>query len=367
MRIAYVGHNLIKTIAYGGVGKKIRAQMQFWEKMGHTACWFLTSSVPVDLPGTVGYTFDERNTFPVWRTVSREIDRAARLNEMITAIRAYQPDIIFLRFGIYTYPLHKLFDIAPVVMELNTLDTAEFRERGLFRTLLNYAGRGYLFRKSAGIVSVSEEIAKHPSNARFKKPVLVVPNGIDLSIYNQIQAPKNVTPRLAFIGTPGNPWSGEDKLIWLGKRFPDLQIDLIGCTADDFPGYDIPGNISFHGFLSANDYNEVLDKADVGVGTMALHRKKMEEASPLKVREYLAMGIPVLIGYQDTSLKDVRLDCVMEIPNNESNVIDFAEQIRDFAYSMQGKRIKRSTIESLIDYQQMEETRLRFFDQIIAT
>lgn len=39
----------------------------------------------------------------------------------------------------------------------------------------------------------------------------------------------------------------------------------------------------------------------VCIGTLALHRKNMTEASPLKTREYLAHGFPVIIGYKDTA------------------------------------------------------------------
>ena len=35
-----------------------------------------------------------------------------------------------------------------------------------------------------------------------------------------------------FIGTPGMPWHGEDKLVSLAERFPDILIDIVGIATD---------------------------------------------------------------------------------------------------------------------------------------
>jgi hypothetical protein len=63
--------------------------------------------------------------------------------------------------------------------------------------------------------------------------------------------------------------------------------------------------------------------ADIGIGTLSLYKKKMEEAAPLKVRSYLAKGIPVVIGYKDTDLWE-ELPFVYKI-KNDSSIIDFGE------------------------------------------
>ena len=74
-------------------------------------------------------------------------------------------------------------------------------------------------------------------------------------------------------------------------------------------------------------YEAILASSDVALGTLALHRKGMSEAAPLKVREYLLRGIPVVIGYDDPDLAD-RPWFVLQLPNTESNVRDAVAEIR---------------------------------------
>ncbi len=97
-------------------------------------------------------------------------------------------------------------------------------------------------------------------------------NGIDLSLYEPLPAPQNPTPRLAYIGTPGNPWQGLDKLFWLAEACPDLEFDLIGSGPKDFPGQVLPQNVHLHGFVERDVYQTDLGLADVGIGSLALHR-----------------------------------------------------------------------------------------------
>ncbi len=76
----------------------------------------------------------------------------------------------------------------------------------------------------------------------------------------------------------------------------------------------------FHGFLDRAGVMDVLMKTDVACGSLALHRNNMQEASPLKVREALAYGIPVLLGYKDTDLSNLQSEYILQIPNTEDNV-----------------------------------------------
>jgi hypothetical protein len=87
----------------------------------------------------------------------------------------------------------------------------------------------------------------------------------------------------------------------------------------------------------------------------------MEEASPLKVREALAYGLPVILAYQDTDFLDARVDFLLQIPNTEENVYENATAIRAFAYAMQGHRVDRDFIQPRIDQSIKEKARLDFF------
>ena len=60
--------------------------------------------------------------------------------------------------------------------------------------------------------------------------------------------------------------------------------------------------IVFHGVRDEQYIEEIASECDVGLSSFALFRKNMSEACPLKVRQYLAMGIPVYSGHVDSGL-----------------------------------------------------------------
>ncbi|MCD4673164.1 MAG: glycosyltransferase [Anaerolineaceae bacterium] len=361
MKIAYLSYNLMHSIANGGVGRKIRSTIQAWNEAGHTARWFLTTSAEVSGENITAFRFGLGQ-----RGLRREIDRSRQLGHMLQAVADFQPDVVYMRSGIYTYPLHRLFRIAPVVQELNTLDVIEYRMRGIFHFGVHRLTRDYVYGHAAGFLAVSHEIGEHPSNTRYGKPIQVLTNGIDLRQYEPLPAPHNPAPRLAYIGVPDNPWQGLDKLFWLAEACPDFEFDLIGSAPEHFVGQSVPSNVHLHGFLDRSAYQPILARADVGIGTLALHRKGMEEASPLKVREYLAYGIPVLLAYDDTDLRSCGLEFIQKIPNTEDNLRTHLSDIREFALGMQGKRVDRKAIFPLLDKCSKEQIRLDFLSHIAA-
>src|SRR5690606_35583904 len=99
------------------------------------------------------------------------------------------------------------------------------------------------------------------------------------------------------------------------------------------------------------------------IGSLAMHRNSMLEACPLKVREYCAFGLPVILGYRDTDLEGQ--DFVLNIGNYESNVEDNIEEIRQFVIKWHNKVVNHTITEPILSYKYKEEKRLRFFESII--
>jgi len=86
----------------------------------------------------------------------------------------------------------------------------------------------------------------------------------------------------------------------------------------------------------------------------------MTEACPLKVREYLAHGLPTVIAYDDTDFLDVSPWFLLKLPNEESNVVENVDAIRSFMEGVRGRRVARAEVAERIGSQEKERRRLAF-------
>jgi glycosyltransferase involved in cell wall biosynthesis len=366
MKIAYVTINVDTKIINGGVGNKINSQVSIWESMGHSVALFALTPGHVALPFARQFTFNNSPRVPLLKLFIREISRSSKLVELLRAVRAYRPDVIYFRFGLFTFPLQYLFKIAPTVLEVNSNDLDEYRSRGMFFYFLNRFTRDILFSHCAGWVSASYELANLEQNRRHKKPVRVISNGIDLDKYEPLEPARNQTPSLSLVGSPGMDWHGVDKIFFLAEKYPELAINIIGYRREDFQ-VSIPSNVHLHGYLEREAIKKILANTDVMFGTLALHRKNMKEASPLKVREALGYGIPVILAYEDTDFIDMESDCFLFLPNSENNIAENVKLIRDFSFRMMGVRVDRSLISGRIDQRVKEGERIEFFTDMIKS
>lgn len=360
MRIAYVSLHWART-KNSGVGKKIQSQLEVWRGMGHEARMFMHASMGESVVPLI-----EAEVFPYYAhsKVQTEINRMHAASRMVEAVEAFKPDIIYLRYGIYVYPAHRLMRIAPVVEEINTNDLTQHEDLGGMYSLYNRFTRGIFLRRVRGLVAVSRELEVSPAFAAYRKPTRVIANGIDLDSFKPLPAPSNETPRLVFIGSPGYIWHGIDKLVDFARRFADVQLDIVGYDA--LPEFEpLPPNLTLHGYLSSEEYLKVLARADAAISSLALHRIQLEEASTLKSRECLALGLPLVTAYTDTDLDEARFDFLLKIPNKEDNIQTHGDAIRAFAYRMRGVRADRAMLKDRIDLTRKEELRLKFFEEIL--
>lgn len=368
MRIAYVVLHLDEGIMRGGVGKKIRRQVNLWREFNHDVRAFILSPEDFYFLGVKSYPFDsldgKLHKLPMF---PRELSRSQTLQLLIRDVEAYGPDIIYFRYGLYAFPLHRLYKFAPVVVEINTNDIDEYRYRGLFYYWFNKLTRWIILRNAAGVVAPSFEIKNFPCNQVYRKPIIVVTNGIDLNDFTSLPPTTNETPVLAFVATPGYPWHGFDKIYKLAVLSQDINFIVIGYGPGDCPKRPPPSNMELLGFLNQEEIQKALLKTDAAFGTLALHRNNMEEACPLKVREALAYGLPIIYAYKDTDLVDIDSELLLRLPNTENNVIDNVDAIREFAYQMRGRRVDRGLISSRIDQRIKEIQRLEFFEEIICS
>jgi hypothetical protein len=360
MRIAYISLHWARTLN-SGVGKKIYRQIEAWESLGHRARLFMHSESACDanlLPS-------EKFFYPTNKGIfQRELGRIYAMKELLYAVKHYKPNIIYLRYGIYVYPVHRLASIAPIIEEITTNDVAQHKGLGLPYNLYNHLTRGLLLSNTSGLVCLSKELMLSPHNAKFKKPIEIIGDGIDINNITPLPVPQNAQPRIAFIGSPGSLWQGIEKLVQLANDFSDISIHIIGY--DQIDGHhSLPDNLFLYGYLDEATYTKILATMDCAIGSLALHRIDLDESSPLKTRECLALGLPMVLPYKDTDLNDLNSEFLLEIPNREDNIMTHGRLIRNFAYNMRGKRVKRTIVAPYIDSQHKEKKRIAFFERVI--
>lgn len=350
MRIAYLGQ-MADVSTENGIGKKIVGQAKSWIQAGHAVRYF--SLTP--------------NTH-VWAGLAPlEADLVARGGpglrmfrsfELARRIRAWRPDLIYFRYGYHSAGLPTLFREVPTVAELNSDDLTEYaltlsRAKQLYHRLT----RGRVLRPVVGFIPVTHELAAR--FATFAKPGLVIGNGIALDTFPSAPAPAPGAPvRLVFIGSRDTPWHGLERIAELGRLFPDAVVDVIGTER-----VDAPANVQFHGELPRRRYEPLLLGATIAIGTMGLYRKRMDEACPLKVREYLALGLPVLGGYRDTDVPD-DADYFLRVPNDAAPLAPHRDRIADWLGRWRDRRVPRAAVAHL-DNAVKEKLRLDFLHRML--
>lgn len=350
MRIAYFAH--ASGGSRSGVFQKIAAQVDQWRTGGHLVCVFIaTRDDPAPWLSRLGDC-----------VVGQYASLGSRMRAMVDLVRAmrsFDPNVAYLRWDLF-YPQMVWFPAqTPLVVEVNSDDLHEYALGSRARSVYNSLTRDVMLMRARALVFVTSELSRCASFARYPGRHLVVSNGIDLAAYPEPPAVEGGPLRVAFVGSDREPWHGVDKLMTLAAMRPDWCFDIVGPRNESRTS---PPNILWHGSLERAEVLSVLAKADVGVGTLALHRKLMTEACPLKVREYLAIGLPVLYAYSDADVDSLGPWC-LRIANTESNIVDEIDRIDAFVRRSRGTRIPRPSV-AHIDLASKEQQRLRLFDDL---
>lgn len=289
----------------------------------------------------------------LWREAGHEVDVVSirpghRRDETAPAVEAIEsvvPDLLYLRYDLYSAPVWRMARRVPTVVEVNADDRAEMRLRGPAARLYNLVNRRRLLSAAAGVVCVTNALAEGHAG-----PVAVVSNGADADAVPALAAPANDRPRAVFAGSPDNPWHGVDRLVELAHAVPEVDFDLVGPRPAD-----VPRNVTVHGTLAGEGYWQVLARADVAVGSLAMERAGIREGSPLKVREYLLAGIPTVIGYEDTDFPELP----WYLARHQG-----PEELRRFVAETRGRRVPRADVEPRVSWRVKEQQRLAFFESL---
>ena len=189
MRIAYLAKGGFASSA--GVLRKIDGQTAVWRAAGNYTRLFALSNSP---NGNLTPACPADLLF-----AGRGPARLFACRELLPRIANWNPDVIYLRYCSYQPGFSALFDLAPVVIEINADDTKEIELVSRKSHFYNLATRGRLLGRAKGFAFVTHELAESRSFEEFTAPLVVIGNGICLS-----DAPCRSTPQSQSRTQPGS-------------------------------------------------------------------------------------------------------------------------------------------------------------------
>ena len=329
MRILYIGDLLVPS---SGVSQKMVAQASAWEEHGHQV-WLSTATEGDALPARVGSVRERlasgdagaparsgSRSLPV-RVLRFARRHAGRLLQICRAADALQIELIYTREMARAIGRTRLLTRAPSVVEITSDSVKE--STGWLTRMERRQRRESLLRPARGAVCVSHELRRDCVPTEFRS--VVIANGCE-PVDERLLAARTrpARPTLVYVGSGNHAWGGVDKVVLLAELLPELDFIIIGVDAPTRP------NLRVEPSMTRAEADGIVVSATVGIGPLALHRKDMHEASPLKTRQYLSLGLPIIQAYRDTDLER-RTRCVLELPNREDNCRSMVAEIRAFA------------------------------------
>ena len=347
-------------VAYGnesiGVAKKIEDQIAAWTAKKLEILLFVVTD-------TVGAE--------VWKKIDAKskilVEKKGILRYFSRTLFLYlakreTQEILYIR-ETFPIPYLRMKKGPRWILEVQTIQQNELKLRSIFRLKLYRFLQKSWNSKFEGVVFVSNELSQLLKNSYKKSQSIVISNGINLTRYSEKPLIRNENGlQFLFIGSLDQEWQGTDQLIELAAVMPNVKFNLIGPTISNLKA---PENVVFHGLLNTEQYSAIASKCRLAFGTLNQQVTGMNEASPLKVREYLALGLPVVIRYIDT---DFQADhhFILKIPIDSRRLVEYKKEIIEFSSRWADKRVSESEIAPFISVNGKEHDRLAFFDRILT-
>lgn len=285
--------------------------------------------------------------------------------DLTRGIAEFQPDLICCRW-LTPVPglVGKLRRIAPVVFEIHANDIEETAAGRPLHVLYTKAFRERELRGGSGACFVTKELAGLPVFSSIPGPRGSFGNGTALT-----QRATPVLPQTPIIGMAvgqAQTWSGLDRFSHLAEELPEMSWTLVcpnSALADVSAA--VGRSVVVRGTRSMDEYYDEVRSWTVAIGTMALERKGLTSATPLKVRDYVGLGVPTVLPYWDDDLGTVSDPLLANLAGeNEASVRVEPGFLKAFASAAMGHNLRPDT-SAVVNIEAIESRRAQFFRAIV--
>lgn len=297
-------------------------------------------------------------------------------------------DVFYIRFIAGDRPfvkfLRKLREKNPeakILMEFADYPPAMYMTKSLLHTFLYlpiilkgwWAGRQY-------VKYVDRIVMPEKEKEAFHIPVIHFENGIDVEVIPKRQPIDS--REIHMIAVAGMCYfHGYDRMLeglhqyYEKGGIRNIVFHMVGGQkkgGNELPRYykltqmyGLDEHVIFYGEKQGKELDKIYDKCNLAVGALGVHRIQYKTASSLKTREYLAKGLPTVVGEKedllgrdgfpyfevvpdnDTPIDIERLICFFDNVYKNKTSAEVNDYIRDFA-------IRNCTVEktmkAVIDY-----------------
>jgi len=216
------------------------------------------------------------------------------------------PDVLLLRHSFYDPFQARFVQGRPGMITVHhTIEDAEIASLGgracaLKRTLERRFG-GTTLQHVSGVCALTSEILEHElaRSSSPDPPAFVYPNGALLD--SGPASDSRAGLRLVFVASEFAPWQGLEELVAaVGATAGEFALDVVGALSETQRGLCANDpRIVVHGLVGSDELSRVLAGASAGIAALQTEGKGLSQVCSLKVRDYLAAGVPVVSGHRD--------------------------------------------------------------------
>lgn len=298
------------------------------------------------------------------------------------AQRIQDPNVLYIRkplcdrgFDAFLKQVKHQYPDAKILMEIPTYPYDKELFSGI-KNLPMYFGevfyRNRLHKYVDRIVIFSED------TEIFGIPTIGIQNGIHIED-NPVRPAKTDTSEIHLIAVAAFQRAhGYERIIrgldeyYKSGGTRNIILDFVGYGKESeqyiqlIQDLGLQEHIVFWGAHYGETLNQIYAQADIGMAPFGFYKHGIEISSALKVREYIARGLPVIAGSKQDIFTEETFPYYLEFPNDDSvvnmeRIVDFYDRvyhsgetysqvihsIRDYA---EGNISWRSTLSPVIEY-----------------
>ncbi len=194
--------------------------------------------------------------------------------------------------------------------------------------------------RRADLVIVSADLL-YQSKAEFNPHTILIRHGVDYEHFRRALDPATIVPKeianlprpvIGFFGLIAD-WVDLELMAHVAKKFPEGSLVLLGKATTDTAVLDRLPNVHLLGRKRYEDLPAYCKGFDVALMPFRINKLTLN-ANPLKVREYLAAGLPVV----STAIPEVEVLGLCRIGADHDSFVREVE----IALSDPGPRVERS-------------------------